>query len=227
MKKILAVTFFFLLALISIAQDRKTFVSVHGGVNFSNITVGGTSFTDWKNRTGICAGLGFGYKAAKKILLLVEANYDQKGYRNEYTITDEKGMDMGKAYANNYSDYLSVPIIINYTSKGENTFEAGIGIINNFLLSADIMTPPNQGGFPPNSEINYKELYKGYELDFTIRVGGSIKIASQLNLLLEGRISNGLTSFSKSDEVKSIHNTMFLGTGVRYYFNEKKEEEIK
>jgi len=206
----------------AIAQNEKISVAVHGGINISNITIDG--YTGFKNRTGVCAGLGFGYKPAKNILLLVEANYDEKGYRNQYSVTDNTGFELGKTYVKYYSTYLSFPIIINYISKGVNTFEAGIGINNNFLLSANIITPSEPiYGFPPNSEINHKDIYKSYELAYTMRTGGSIKIASRLNLLLEGRYSKGLTSFGKSEAAKFIHTAFFFGTGVRYYFNESEK----
>ena len=202
-------------------QENKWFAGFKAGVNYST-----TSFEyidDVNYKIGICTGLNFGYKIHKNILLLIETVYDQQGCKIPIEFTDETGNPLGNGTLTYAFNYATIPFSINYSPGDKNTFEAGIGIDNSFLLSAHSKVPNLTLQGQPMDNTDIKEAFKSYEPGVFIRAAGTLYFTSNLGLLFEGRYSRGITNINKNSYLKIMNSGFFLGAGLRFYFFKKAE----
>lgn len=211
-----------LISLESLAQQSIFFVGTKGGINLSNASlhVTGSNFNFGnKGKIGMCAGINSGYRINDKLFLLAEVNFDQLGYKFPVTFSTPTGFDIGSdniVYAYNY---LSIPLSINYILDKKKLFEAGLGINNGILLTAQVKYPSfytfTDPRFGNDLTDDIKEYYNSYEAGGFIRLAVNPQINSKLSLVIESRFTQGLTSSKKLKNETQKNSVLFLGVGLR------------
>lgn len=217
--------FIFILLFLSIhsyCQEKKLLVGIKAGLNYSTVSTE-SKYSEPGYKSGLCSGLNAGYKVHKSILLLLEADYDQKGYKEGIEFTDNAGNPLEDVSVKYVFNYITVPVSINYSTGGKNTFEAGAGFYNSFLSSAKLKIKGILVEGHPVEDINIKEGCKTYEPGIFVRAAETISLSSKLGLLIEGRYAPGLGNINNNGELNITNSGFFLGTGMRYYFLSKSE----
>jgi len=205
----------------SYSQQNKLLFGFKGGVKYTTTSFAGIE--DIKYKIGICAGLNIGYKVHKNILLLIEANYDQKGCKIPTDFTDNAGNSLGSADMTYAFSYASVPVSVNYSSGGRDVFEAGIGYENGFLLAAHSKVPGLiLNGNEKQDNVDIKKAFKSYEPSAFIRIASTLYFTSRIGLMFEGRYSKGISNINNGNmEIKN--SGFFLGAGLRVVLVKKSE----
>ncbi|MFC1554447.1 porin family protein [candidate division KSB1 bacterium] len=82
---------------------------------YTTTDVKASAFEDsYKNRTGMCAGIYIEWLKIPFISVITQAEYTQKGFREEQVETDILGSYVGTATAETRLDYISLPILAKF-----------------------------------------------------------------------------------------------------------------
>ena len=183
------------------AQRKSWAIGVQVGENFS--TLMGETHYDF--RPGWSAGVHLSHYLLDDLVIRLEVNVDDRGAQlNPSLISDPFG-------ASEYRlTYLSMPILLRYSTKTRFKIIAGGGISVDLLLSDDVnFTNPNPTNQPEFRRIN---------ADIVGCLGGAYPINDRLSLTVEGRSLLGLQSADRHPGEESRLGR-FLSWEVLFGFN--------
>ncbi len=193
MKKLIAITGVFLIALTSInAQSDSKMVQLgaKGGVNFSKLS--GDDFDDVDSRTSFNAGLVAEIPISERLSFQPEVFYSGQGFdiaeRDQDNVFDT---DENIEYQ---LDYIQVPLLLKvYLVKGLSV-EAGPQF--GFKIHEEFDSQPNDDG--GDIEIDNDDSYVK-DFDTSVALGTSYKFDN--GFFLSARYNIGVTSIFKDDTV--------------------------
>ncbi|MCF8239093.1 MAG: PorT family protein [Saprospiraceae bacterium] len=166
---------FFLLLILSFAttlqaQRKSWAVGVQIGENFSTLT----GESDYDFRPGWSAGIHLSHYLLNDLVIRLEVNIDDRGANlNPSLNTDPFG-------ANEYRlTYLSMPILLRYSTDTKFKFIAGGGLSVDVLLADEV----SFGDAPPNSQPDFRR----FNADLVGCLGGAYPITERFSLTAEGR----------------------------------------
>ena len=202
------------------AVGQNQFIGVKGSVNLTNISSSDIRNTDY--RTGLSSGITYEYLFGKHYSLGADIIYNQRGFRDYLTLTDNTGNPTGEKaiYKYNY-DYLSIPIKTGFNIG--NTFYsfANIGLIPSILVNAKTFLPP----FDINAKVGGSDVIDltnkvtKFDLAGLIEIGGGYKFKNRYWLFSSIGYQQSITTITNSEyfaNSKIRHNGMNLTVGMKY-----------
>lgn len=200
--------------------DSRIYVGAHGGIDFSRVT-----FTPGVSQTmkpGGNAGLNFRYIEEKHFGFIVEANWEQRGWKEDFD-------DLPYEYSRTIN-YIQIPFLahIYFGNRGKFFINAGPSI--SFVLgessSANFDTSSVDSNPDFDSHISYQySLPVHQKVDYGISggIGGEFSINSRNSLYIDARFYYGLAHILKSGRTEPIRgsNGMTISLSLGYWFRVK------
>ncbi len=176
-RHLLSFLIIFSLATTAQAQRKSWAVGVQIGENFSTLT----GENDYDFRPGWSAGFHLSHYLLNNLVIRMEVNVDDRGAQlNPSLNTDPFG-------ASEYRlTYLSIPILLRYSTDTRIKFIAGGGLSVDFLLADEV-------GFA-NATPNGQPDFRRFNADIVGCIGGAYPLTDRLSLTAEGRSLLGLQS---------------------------------
>lgn len=205
MKHSYLLTLFLILVISSAvhAQRKSWAVGFQIGENFSTLT--GENAYDY--RPGISGGFHLSHYLLNDLVIRLEVNIDDRGTQlNPSLNADPFG-------ANEYRlTYLSLPILLRYSTETRVKFIAGGGMSVDFLLAEQVgFDSPGAMGSP---------RFRPFNTDLIGCVGGAYPINERLSLSAEARSVFALQTADRPDGVASRLGRFFsweILFGLNYY----------
>lgn len=197
-------------------------LGVKGGIDLSRVSF--TPSIQQGFNMGMHAGVTFRYIEENHFGLIVEANFEQRGWKEDF---EELAFEYSRTI-----DYIQVPFLahIYFGRRGKFFFNAGpeIGFKIGESTSAnfDYTNPASVPGFPVNMRTTLQYMMNADpKLDFGISagIGGEFNFNRRNSIYIEGRFYYGLGNVLKSGRTENFRgsNSMSIMVGVGYWFRIK------
>lgn len=222
MKKfLLLILFVSLIAICGNAQTHyksRVFFGAHGGVDFSRVTF--TPSVTQSMVMGYNAGVNFRYIEESHFGFIVEANWMQRGWKEDFE-------ELPYKYERT-ANYIEVPFLahIYFGRRGKFFINAGPSI--SFFLNESTKSNFNYKNPPADltNHINYQQdMPVNHKIDYGISggLGGEFFINPKNSIYIEGRFYYGLSNMLKSGRTELIRgsNPMTISLSVGYWFRTK------
>jgi hypothetical protein len=197
----------------------------------ANIAVGGHAGADLSRvaftpsvtqgfQPGFNVGLNFRYIEEKHFGFIVEANFDQRGWKESFE--DDEPFEYSRTV-----NYVTIPFLahIYFGNRGRFFINAGPSI--SFTLGEstsanfDYKNLSSVSGFPLRTTYQYDESVN-QKVDYGISagLGGEFSINKRNAIYLDGRFYYGLGNMLKSGRTENIRgsNSMTISVSVGYWF---------
>lgn len=189
------------------AAGQNWAVGLHFGENLS--TLRGNAKTDYQ--LGFMAGFHVSHYLTKNVVLRLESNLERKGTRVEDpTLFPDPGTPN---FVDDYQfDYLSLPIMLRYSSNSKVKFVVGGGASLDYLV--------RQRTDYGETEANQIDDYRKLDTDLLGVVGGAVPIGKKWTFSIEMRGMWGLVNVDKPKGLTpelGKNLTWGLMAGVNYY----------
>lgn len=180
---------------------------LHFGENLS--TLSGNQ--DFDYRLGFMGGVHVSHYLTENIVMRLEANLERKGARRDQQAPEPFP---GEAeWGNDYRlDYLSLPVLLRYSTKGKSKFIAGGGVSVDYLIR-------EKTDYPAGS-IFKTTNFRRFDTDLIACMGGAIPLGEKVTFTLEMRGMWGLVKVDKPEGVaRELGRNISWGlmAGVNYY----------
>ncbi len=189
------------------AESQNWAVGLHFGENLS--TLRGNAKTDYQ--PGFMGGLHASHYLTKNVVLRMEANFERKGTRVEglNPNPDPGTPNFGDDYR---FDYLSLPVMLRYSTNSRVKFVAGGGASVDYLLRQRT----------DYGDLTTNELgqYRRFDTDLIGIVGGAVPFGEKWTFSLEFRGMWGLVKVDKPSGLATEFGKNLswgLMAGVNYY----------
>lgn len=200
--------------------QSRVYFGVHGGTDFSRV-----SFTPGVSQSfavGGNAGLNFRYVEENHFGFIVEANWLQRGWKEDFD-------DLPYKYTRT-TNYLQIPFLahIYFGRRGKFFINAGPSV--SFFIGESTSANfdySNANSIPAlDSHIKYQyDLPVHHKVDYGIEggIGGEFNINPRNSIYLEGRFYYGLSDILKSGRTEPVRgsNGMSIMLSVGYWFRFK------
>ncbi len=210
-------------ALASFGQSHYTsrvYIGAHGGIDLSRVT-----FTPGVNQSfnlGGNAGINFRYVEEKHFGFIVEANWEQRGWKEDFE-------DLPYNYSRTVN-YIQIPFLahIYFGNRGKFFINAGPSV--SFVLGESTSSNfdyNNAGSIPDlNSHITYQYALPVHQkVDYGISggIGGEFSINQRNSIYVDARFYYGLADILKSGRTELIRgsNGMSISISAGYWFRVK------
>lgn len=205
--KFFSMLFFFLGQASMIAWGQSWAFGLHIGENLSTLT--GDQNYDY--RLGFMGGVHASHYLTENIVMRLEINLERKGARGEQiTPIPQPGEE---EWTNDYRlDYLSLPVMLRYSTGNKSKFIAGGGISFDYLLQEKVGFRP---GFPSETRD-----FRRFDNDLIACIGGALALSEKLTFTMEMRGMWGLINVSKPEGVaRELGRNVSWGlmAGLNYY----------
>lgn len=198
----------------------RVFFGGHGGVDFSRVTF--TPSVSQGFVVGYNAGLNFRYIEESHFGFIVEANWVQRGWKEDFE-------ELPYKYERT-ANYIEIPFLahIYFGRRGKFFINAGPSV--SFFLSESTKSNfdyKNVSSIPElNSHINYQQtLPIHHKVDYGIQagLGGEFSITPKHSIYIEGRFYYGLSNMVKSGRTEPVRgsNGMSIMLSLGYWFRSK------
>ena len=195
MKKILSVIIVVIFNIPTYAQDSNKSL----GFEFSpTVTfLRGNSIVDHNDaRVSFSSGLSFEYFINSMISIKSGLGYERKGTQSKNAFTDEFGNIIGDAGGKTNYNYLILPIMGSFSTKGRTKFYLNLGQYFGFLINAKTIV--KSASLQPNSiDVDETDSSKRLDLGLTFGLGFNIPLGNKLLLDFGLRENYGLFNISK------------------------------
>jgi len=249
LKKTLLISIIILLGFGAFAQNAETprpawYIGFTGGAAFGDIA--NTSFAyKLSDSPGMQIGGVFGYNLTRNLSIQVEAVFERRTFRmeryiNGFRLNDTSNYvcwDCFYGFDVTYSsDYLSLPILLNY-HRGNDRFGIHIqgGIYYSLLLvnnydgyEAFYFDPVGANSFIPIYEPGtYREIFSGpstnlintYDIGAIIGLAGKYKLSPTIDLMLETRLTLGYAGIFENPQMILLNYKGYVvRAGFIYFF---------
>jgi opacity protein-like surface antigen len=213
-------TVIFLLALIlcskAFNQDSKLSLGIELSPTFSWLR-GNANVGTSDSRIGYSAGLGTEYAISPQIAIKSGISYERKGSNPDLTMTNNSGEGMGTLKVKNNYDYLVVPVLVSFSTKGKVKDYFNAGPYVGYLISQKTI----MGSFDniPATTIDGTDKTKRIDFGLSLGCGLSIPVGDKLLFDLGLKGNFGLINTSKkvepySGDIKT--NSIALLIGLKY-----------
>ncbi|MCM1369700.1 MAG: PorT family protein [Candidatus Amulumruptor caecigallinarius] len=195
-------------------------IGVHGGIDMSQISF--TPSVPQKFNLGLNAGLNFRYVEEKHFGFIVEANFEQRGWKEDFE-------DLEYSYSRKIN-YIQIPFLAHiyfgsrykfFINAGPSvSFRIGESTKSNFdYRNAD--TNPNlvnRNVIQMNTPVHQKVDY-----GITGGIGGEMSLTPRHSVYIDARFYYGLGNVLKSGRTDPIRgsNAMTISVSVGYWFRFK------
>ncbi len=200
--------------------SSRVYLGAHGGIDLSRVT-----FTPGVSQSfllGGNAGLNFRYIEEKHFGFIVEANWEQRGWKEDFE-------DLPYSYSRTVN-YIQIPFLahIYFGNRGKFFIKAGPSI--SFVLSESTSANfdyNNVGNISDlDSHITYQYALPVHQkVDYGISggIGGEFSINPHNSLYLDARFYYGLANILKSGRTEPVRgsNGMTISLSLGYWFRLK------
>lgn len=200
--------------------SSRVYIGAHGGADFSRVVF--TPGVTQSFNIGGNAGLNFRYIEEKHFGFIVEANWEQRGWKEDFE-------ELPYKYARTVN-YIHVPFLahIYFGNRGKFFINAGPSV--SFMVGEstdanfDINTVKDNHLFSNRITYQYFEPVR-QKVDYGISggLGGEFSINRRNSLYLEARFYYGLGNVLKSGRTENIRgsNSMSISVALGYWFRVK------
>lgn len=207
----------------SVAQSHyqsRIFVGAHGGLDMSRVMF--TPSVDQQFLLGGNAGINFRYVEEKHFGFIVEANWEQRGWSEDFK-------EMPYSYSRT-ANYIQIPFLahIYWGNRGKFFINAGPSI--SVFVGESTKANFNYNQVTANSDFNNRIVYQyarsvDQKVDYGISggIGGEFCITPKHSLYLDARFYFGLGNMLKSGRTENIKgsNPMTISATLGYWFRVK------
>lgn len=200
------------------AQNNKFELGIEGGPSY--IFVHGNEFIEEVHdpTVGFAAGISFQYNFSEHISFRSNLFYERKGSKIAFDFTDINGMKIGSSDAHFNLNYLTVPLLLRFTTGEKVKFFCNAGPYVGYLLK-QVTNYKDLSNVICNKEVGTKD-FKSLEVGFVFGLGAGIPISDAVILSFELRNNLGLTAVNdypiSDGSLKT--NTTNLHVGFAYCF---------
>lgn len=198
----------------------RVYIGAHGGVDFSQV-----SFTPSVPQTFIIggnAGLNFRYIEEKHFGFIVEANWEQRGWKEDFE-------DLPYKYSRSVN-FIQVPVLahIYWGNRGKFFINAGPSVSFMVGESTSANFNPETVASNPDFDTHISSQYAepvNQKVDYGISggIGGEFSINRRNSLYIDARFYYGLGNLLKSGRTEAIRgsNSMTISLSLGYWFRVK------
>lgn len=189
------------------ALTQSWSMGIHFGENLSTLT----GPQDYTYRLGFIGGMHVSHYLTENLVMRLEVNFEQKGAKGEQSAPEPFPGD--PEFGNDYRlDYLSLPVLLRYSTRGKSKFFAGGGMSVDYLLREKTDFPTGSVFDTPN--------FRRFDTDLIACVGGALPVSDKLTATLEFRSIWGLLKVDKPGGVaRELGRNLSWGliAGLNYY----------
>jgi hypothetical protein len=211
--------------------SQNNSIGIRSGVSFSNI-ISKDFISNNEQRIGIVEGITYDYFFHKHFFVGIEANYEQRGFKNYIIFTDINGNPTGRKEPIYFQfDYLSLPVKLDYRLGNKFFGFAGIGIIPAYIIKSTAIFPIFDENLVVNGTQKTNTLNNVSKFDFggLAEIGGGFILKENFSINILFRYHQSFTSISNNQYFPSSkirHVTMLPSIGIKYSFANKGTEKI-
>lgn len=208
---------------VALAQSHyqsRIFVGAHGGADFSRV-----SFTPAVTQSflaGANAGLNFRYVEEKHFGLIIEANWEQRGWKEDF---EDKPYSYSRCV-----DFIQIPVLahIYFGNRGKFFINAGPSV--SFMVGERTKANFDYANVASNPDFDTHISYQyalpaDCRIDYGISggIGGEFSIDTRNSLYLDARFYFGLADLVKSGRTEPVRgsNPMTISLSLGYWFRVK------
>lgn len=219
MKKFFALNFLSIfLFLVSMGQKNKTEYGISGGLNV-NSAYGESVSKDFKSTlVGFSAGGSIKYNTSKHFGIKALLQYDQNGWAyRSLTLATNTGNLLGKGDILFKLNYLTLPLLAEYSFGNKIKFKTGAGIFLGLLLSNQVITKVKEPYAPNNTPTTKSRSDYRRSANFGLSFGAGLQIpvSSAVKFDLGLRNNLGLANIYKGDATIKT-NSFSIQTGFTF-----------
>lgn len=200
--------------------SSRVYLGAHGGADFSRVMF--TPSVTQSMLPGFNAGLNFRYVEEKHFGLIVEANFVQRGWKEDFK-------ELPYSYSRTVN-YLQIPALAHLYWGRRGKFFINAGPSVSFRLSESTSSNFNPSEVSSNRDFDSRITFQygmpvHQKVDYGIEggIGGEFSLNPKNSLYLEARYYFGLANLLKSGRTYPIRgsNPMTLSVNIGYWFRAK------
>ncbi len=216
-------------AKISPAQESAFSMGTGLGLNVTNVSgkadLPSRSDIESFNLTGIRFYSLIGIKFNRRLVLLIEPSYEQKGFKQKELLVDSNiTLDTSLWTVSGdllyMSNYFTIPVTLNLTVGDRIRLNLGAGGYLGFLSESRLRVEADDLS-PGVEDIDYSNSFSSMDFGALARVSVEFKLLTFLAIELGGSYSVGLKDVATeeyfSDETLK-NKSLYAGAGLRFYF---------
>lgn len=217
MTKIVLLVCFVGLSITAFCQVQT--IGFQSGFNISKLSAD-YYFTNSKSRVGFVGGLKYEY-AHNRLILGADALYNQMGFVEKTTFTDESGNIKLEDFESKFNyDYLSVPLKLGYSFGNKLRIVPMLGIQPSFLLRAKTTGLINNAEQSMRSEVfDVKDHVTKFDCAGLVELELDFALMPNIDVFASCSGKYSLTKFSNSDyfpEGNMKHHAFAFSLGLKY-----------
>ena len=214
MKKIFVLVAFSTLVFTVFAQDSKFIIGVEAAA--IRTIPWGEDVTDAINPIySMSPGINLEYLLNSNFSLKSGLLYERKGLATEITLLDTNYEPIGTQDHTAHFDYLTIPVMVSYSTKGTVRFYVNGGTYFGFLLSNTITL--GEFGDYPEQTIDVKEDTKTFDFGLSFGCGLFLPIGERFAFDFGLRDNLGLIDmFIPENDGKARMNTIGIVASLKY-----------
>ncbi len=214
MKKIFVLVAFSTLVFTVFAQDSKFIIGVEAAA--IRTIPWGEDVTDAINPIySVSPGFNLEYSLNSNFSLKSGLLYERKGLATEITLLDTNYEPIGTQDHTAHFDYLTIPVMVSYSTQGTVRFYVNGGTYFGFLLSNTITL--GEFGDYPEQTIDVKEDTKTFDFGLSFGCGLFLPIGERFAFDFGLRDNLGLIDmFIPENDGKARMNTIGIVASLKY-----------
>lgn len=225
-KKFIFISFFLTSVAWSVTSSAQNhyasrlFIGGHGGADFSRVFF--TPSVSQSFNIGMNAGFNFRYIEEKHFGFIVEANWVQRGWKDNFE-------EMSYKYSRTVN-FIEIPFLAHMYFGNRGKFFVNAGPSVSFMIGESTSSNFDINSISVNPDFNNRITYQymqevNQKVDYGIQagLGGEFNINRNNSLYLEGRFYYGLGNLLKSGRTENIRgsNSMTISATLGYWFRMK------
>ena len=209
---------FFLLLIPSFIFSQEFSIGIYSGLNASyqkyTSDIAGFSDDFVESKPGFIFGTSINCQLTDFFSLRTGFNFQQKGYKTEFNLTDVIGNPLDIFKINYNFNYFQIPVLAEASFLKDRIFFVNIGYGINFLNKARIKGNENIASVTGSNDIS--SLYYKNDHSFLAGLGTKISLNEDFIFVFEGRWDVGLTDIFKNNTVAVKNRSVFAVVSFRY-----------
>ncbi len=123
----------------SIVFGQSKLIGFKSGLSLNNVN-SENFLNKTNNRYGFLGGFTYDYPLKNNFYVGIELLYAQKGFKEDFMITDSSGEPLKEGTTDFNTSYLSIPMKYGYSFGNRLRLNVNVGIVPSILISAKIKT---------------------------------------------------------------------------------------
>jgi hypothetical protein len=170
-------------------QNKKISFGINAGPNYS-FSYGNDASELYNPWINVSAGVNVQYQLNNIFSVLSGVSYEVKSQRQNFTLTDKMGVEMGEINMAHRFSYVTVPLLLRATFGKNFKVFANAGAFVGCLTNARQVAPP--GTYSDALDQNITGAYRRFDAGVASGVGVIIPVTQRLQVSGEVRNSFGL-----------------------------------